>query len=126
MYMEPFHPFGRIPPLTEWREHILRAQFSPGRLAAAFGCTPYALRKFCRAQAGCTTRQLLQQQRLLAAEIYLLRGCTVATVIRRLGYRDYSHFNAHFKRTHGGLTGTTWRNCQHVPNVTFPAPAQAG
>jgi transcriptional regulator GlxA family with amidase domain len=65
----------------------------------------------------------LQKLRMAkAAELLAGTRLPVATVARRVGYRNFSLFAAHFVRARG-LPPRAWRGKNTAPALNAPAPA---
>ncbi|MFC3998619.1 AraC family transcriptional regulator [Nocardiopsis sediminis] len=70
-------------------------------LAAAVGCTPFALLRAFRSAYGLPPHAYLNQVRVHRARRLLLDGVAPAQVAAAVGFADQSHLSRHFKRSTG-------------------------
>ncbi|WP_460916578.1 helix-turn-helix domain-containing protein [Plantactinospora veratri] len=101
------------------RQHLADPGLRPATIAAAHNVSLRHLYKIC-AQADFSLEQWIIGERLQGARQELQRpasrGRTIATVARRWGFTDPTHFTRRFRATYG-LTPGEWRRiCTEVPD----------
>ncbi len=79
------------------------------RLAAAAGCSRFALYRAFRAEYGMAPSDFQRQLRLRRARGLLVAGCSAAEAAAEAGFADQSHFHRWFVRCFGVTPGTFQR-----------------
>ncbi|WP_422769873.1 helix-turn-helix domain-containing protein [Plantactinospora sp. WMMC1484] len=99
------------------RQHLAEPDLRPATIAAAHNVSLRHLYKVC-AQADFSLEQWIIGERLRGARQELRRpesrGRTIATVARRWGFTDPTHFARRFRATYG-LTPSEWRRTCSEP-----------
>ncbi|MFC4561422.1 AraC family transcriptional regulator [Nocardiopsis mangrovi] len=83
-------------------------------LAAAVGCTPFALLRAFRSAYGLPPHAYLNQLRVHSARRMLLDGVAPAQVAAAVGFADQSHLSRHFKRATGVPPGAFQRGAARI------------